>query len=303
METNTMEITLGPLQYFWTKEQVTAFYDDVCKWPVDRVYLGETVCSKRRQLKLSDWLEIGEKLQAAGKRVVLSTLALLESASELSMLRKICENGHFTVEANDMAAVQKLSELGVPFTTGPLFNIYNAYTLNEMVECGLERWTLPLELSANDLSTILGQADELGLTGRFSTEVFVWGMMPLAVSARCFTARTHNLPKDQCDFVCLQYPDGLPVYSQEGDRVFTLNGIQTQSGRCLNLLNDIPEMMERGVQAVRVSPQAEGTREAVQVIRDQLSEHAGHGVINTDNCCQGYWHGKAGMVPMVDITP
>ena len=34
------------------------------------------------------------------------------------------------------------------------------------------------------------------------TEVLAFGRLPLAVSARCFTARAHNLPKDQCDFRC-----------------------------------------------------------------------------------------------------
>ncbi|MTI12805.1 U32 family peptidase [Sansalvadorimonas verongulae] len=298
-----MEITLGPLQYFWEKEQVLAFYKDVCEWPVGRVYLGETVCSKRRQLKLDDWLGIAEQLQAAGKTVVLSTLALLESASDLAMLRRICDNGRFTVEANDMAAVHRLSELGRPFTTGPLFNIYNALTLKELIDCGLERWTLPLELSGNDLSAILGQADELGLTGRFTTEVFVWGMMPLAVSARCFTARAHNLPKDQCQFVCKDYPDGLAVHNQEGERVFTLNGIQTQSGRCLNLLGDVSGIQKRGAQAVRVSPQAEGTHEVILALKGKPGEGTDSEWVRGNNTCQGYWHGTAGMVPMADITP
>ena len=298
-----MEITLGPLQYFWPQERVQAFYKSVCEWPVDRVYLGETVCSKRRQMKLDDWLAVAEQLQAAGKTVVLSTLALLESASDLAMLRKICDNSRFSVEANDMAAVHRLAELDVPFTTGPLFNIYNAFTLKELIDCGLERWTLPLELSANDLSAILGQADEMGLTGRFSTEVFVWGMMPLAVSARCFTARVHDLPKDQCQFICKEYPDGLAVHNQEGERVFTLNGIQTQSGRCLNLLADVPAMQERGVHAVRVSPQTEGTYEVLLALKGQLSGSADWEMVCGTNTCQGYWYGAAGMVPMADITP
>ncbi|WP_281645947.1 U32 family peptidase [Parendozoicomonas sp. Alg238-R29] len=298
-----MEITLGPLLYFWPKDRVISFYRDVCEWPVNRVYLGETVCNKRRQMKLGDWLAIGEELQSAGKTVVLSTLALLEAASDLAALKKVCDNDRFHVEANDMAAVHKLSQAGIPFTTGPLFNIYNAYTLKELIDCGLERWTLPLELSATDLYCILGQADELGLTDKFSTEVFVWGMMPLAVSARCFTARAHDLPKDDCQFVCMQYPEGLPVYSQENDRVFTLNGIQTQSGRCLNLLGDVPAMAASGVDAVRVSPQPDGTKEVVLSLVDQVSGVGEHELVHPAGCCQGYWHGKAGMVPMVDITP
>lgn len=312
----TMEITLGPLLYFWPKEQVQAFYRQVCDWPVDRVYLGETVCSKRRQLNVDDWLAIAQQLRHAGKTVVLSTLTLLEAQSDYAMLRRICSQGKldsdgypgFEIEANDMGAVQVLGELGVPFTSGPQINIYNAFTLKELVACGLNRWVLPLELSANDLSDILKQATELGLMEqqfnakqRLTTEIFVWGMMPLAASARCFTARAHNLPKDQCSFVCLQYPEGLPVYSQEGVRLFTLNGIQTLSGRCLDITGEVSQMKALGVQAVRVSPQPEGTLEVINHLRTLLAGDMSQAPEHEAGRCDGYWRGEAGMIPLQAI--
>ena len=67
-----LKLTLGPLLYFWPRDNVLSFYKEVASWPVDTVYLGETVCSRRRELRLRDWLTIGEALQAAGKEVVLS---------------------------------------------------------------------------------------------------------------------------------------------------------------------------------------------------------------------------------------
>ncbi len=297
----TMEITLGPLLFFWPKAQVQAFYRDACSWPVDRVYLGETVCSKRRQLTLDDWLDIADQLHGAGKTVVLSTLALLEAASDTAMLKRICSNGRFEVEANDMAAVQVLSELGVPFTTGPQVNIYNGHTLKELVACGLQRWVLPLELSEHDLRTILAQADQLGISEQITTEVFVWGLMPLAASARCFTARAHNLPKDQCQFVCLQYPEGLPVFSQERDRVFTLNGIQTMSGRCMDISSQAPQLANVGVQAVRISPQPEDTLAVVEYLRARLSGEQAKAPMHGADRCDGYWYGQAGMIPLTTI--
>ncbi|MCL6269435.1 U32 family peptidase [Sansalvadorimonas sp. 2012CJ34-2] len=298
-----MELTLGPLLYFWPKQKVQEFYKDVTEWPVDRVYLGETVCSKRREIRLDDWLEIAEQLKAAGKTVVLSTMGLLEASSELAMLKRICESCQFTVEANDMAAAQILSEAGVPFTTGPMVNIYNGCSLKEMTDCGLERWVLPLELSSNDLREILQHAEQLGISDRFKTEVFAWGLMPLAASARCFTARSFDLPKDRCGLVCLDYPDGLPVYSQEGERVFTLNGIQTQSGRCLNLLEAVPEMMELGVDALRISPQASGTAEVVAAFHERIQGEKATVADHPGGSCAGYWYGQSGMVPLVDISP
>ena len=49
-----MRLSLGPLQYFWPRERVLAFYREAATWPLDVIYLGETVCSKRRELSTRD---------------------------------------------------------------------------------------------------------------------------------------------------------------------------------------------------------------------------------------------------------
>ncbi|WP_305800121.1 hypothetical protein [Thiolapillus sp.] len=120
-----MKLSLGPVQYYWSREDLLDFYRQVADMPVDIVYLGETVCSKRRLFRFDDWMDTARMLRDAGKEVVLSTLALLEAESELKTLRRICANGEFLVEANDMAAVQLLSAAGLPFVAGPTVNIYN----------------------------------------------------------------------------------------------------------------------------------------------------------------------------------
>ncbi len=106
-----MKISLGPIQYFWSAKKVYDFYEQVKTWPVDIVYLGENVCAKRRELKLDDWLQIADELTATGKQVVLTTMVLLEADSELSRLKKICNNNKYPVEANDLSAVYLLKEL------------------------------------------------------------------------------------------------------------------------------------------------------------------------------------------------
>jgi hypothetical protein len=63
--------------------------------------------------------------------------------------------------------------------------------------------------------------------------VFAYGRMPLAFSARCFTARHRNLPKDDCQFSCMDHPDGLMLKTRESEDFLVLNGIQTQSARVL----------------------------------------------------------------------
>jgi O2-independent ubiquinone biosynthesis protein UbiV len=72
-----MKLSLGPLLYYWPRNTVFRFYESVAATPVDIVHLGETVCSRRHELRLGDWIEIGRKLAQAGKEVVLSTQVLL----------------------------------------------------------------------------------------------------------------------------------------------------------------------------------------------------------------------------------
>lgn len=289
-----MKISLGPLLYFWDKNTVLDFYERIAESPVDIVYLGETVCAKRRQLGLGDWIDLGHKLTEKGKTVVLSTLTLIEAESELGQVRKVCQNGDFMVEANDMSAVQILSDKGIPFVSGPFINIYNAQTLHLMVKNGMKRWVMPVELSRHTLDQILSEAGKLGLTGQFETEVFSHGHLPLAFSARCFTARAYNYPKDSCQFICGQHPAGMPLKSREGDRVFTINGIQTQSGSSYNLLPQIPGMRSMGVDVVRLSPQAEGMQDVIQAFHQAMAGEMENREI-TDEDCNGYWFQRAGM--------
>lgn len=63
-----MKFSLGPILYFWPKQQVFDFYQQAAESDVEHVYLGETVCSKRRELKLDDYLAIAHMLREAGKK-------------------------------------------------------------------------------------------------------------------------------------------------------------------------------------------------------------------------------------------
>ena len=255
-----MKLSLGPLLYFWAQDQIEDFYQAMIETPVDIIYLGETVCSKRRSLGFEQWMELARSVKQAGKEVVLSTLSLIEAESELKTLRRYCDNGEFRVEANDMAAVQLLAENNIPFSCGPTINIYNAQTLAILYKQGLYRWVMPVELSRKTLNDILLALETMGIKDKIETEIFSYGHMPLALSARCFTARAHNLPKDQCDLKCIDYPDGLQVKSQEDQSLFTLNGIQTLSGLRYDLYNELQDMHEVGVDIIRISPRSQKTQ-------------------------------------------
>jgi len=290
------KISLGPLLYYWPREDVFRFYEAIADTAVDIVYLGETVCSKRRLLKPDAWLQIAGLLREAGIEVVLSTLTLLEANSELSALRKICSNDQYMVEANDMSAVQLLSGKK-PFVTGPAVNIYNSRTLQVLAHAGLKRWTLPVELSKETLIAIHKDRPP-----RVETEVFVFGRLPLAYSARCFTARAHNLPKDDCQYRCLDYADGLLLRTREDESFLVLNGIQTQSAKTQNLISEIDDFINLGIDVLRISPQSRNTDQVIDVfdrrLRGKLSindaENKLQQYIMTGEC-NGYWHGRAGM--------
>lgn len=294
-----MKLSIGPNLFFWPKREVYDFYNEMRHSDADILYLGETVCSKRRELSTSEWLELAKELSASGKEVVLSSLALLMADSELNSLKKLCDNAPVKVEANDMSAVQFLTERSLPFVCGPSINIYNARTLKLLNQQGAVRWVMPVELSKSSLSSILSDAKDLGFADRIQTEVFSYGHLPLAYSARCFTARYLDLPKDKCEFSCIQFPEGLTVHSQEHQALFNLNGIQTQSAAIYNLIHQIPEMAKLGVDVIRISPQKSGTIDAVQQFAkalDCFQKQTPFSLIPAQgHDCNGYWFGQPGM--------
>ncbi|WP_181360030.1 U32 family peptidase [Vibrio sp. 10N.286.48.B8] len=287
-----MKYALGPLLYFWPKQDVESFYEQAKSSSADIIYLGEAVCSKRREMKAKHWMDIAKELSASGKQVVLSTMALLEASSEVNIMKKYIDNGDFAIEANDVSAIQLASESKIPFVVGPAVNTYNARTLNLFLKQGMTRWCMPVELSREWLSNIMTQCEELNIRNKFEVEVFSHGYLPLAYSARCFTARAENKAKDDCETCCIKYPTGLQVESQEGQSVFNLNGIQTQSGYCYNLVNDLPNMHDL-VDVVRLSPLGVDTFSEINNFR--ANEHGQNPMKIESRQCNGYWHQLAGL--------
>ncbi|WP_034293005.1 U32 family peptidase [Herbaspirillum sp. RV1423] len=290
-----LKLALGPILYYWPRDTVFAFYDKIAATPVDIVYIGETVCSRRHELRPSEWLQVAETLTAAGKQVVLSTQVLLESGSDLSTMRRITDNGRFMVEANDMGAVSCLTGKGA-FVAGPHLNIYNPPTLELMASLGASRWVMPLEMDANSLA-IMQETRPAGL----ETEVFAYGRMALAFSARCFTARHRNLEKDHCQFSCIAHPDGLTLKTKEGLPFLVLNGIQTQSSLVYNLLGQVKQMQALGVDILRVSPQSAHTEEIIgafdSVRTERVAAEEAAAAMQQwmpEESCNGYWFGQPG---------
>lgn len=286
-----MKLSLGPLQYFWSKEKVFSFYEDIAKLPVDIVYLGEVVCSKRRQLNFNDWIKIAEQLTVAGKEVILSTMTLLVADSELAQLKKICSNENYAVEANDTSALHLLTNK-TGYIAGPHINMYNAETLAVLHDTGAKRWVLPMELSEKTLTDLQKEKPE-----EMETEVFVYGHIPLSFSARCFTARAFNLPKDQCAFRCDEFEQGMPLNTQDQQNLFLINGIQLQSGIPCNLLPMVKRLNQLNVDVLRISPQAANMDSIIHAFRASIDNHVSNiELLNPKNgWCNGYWHGQPGL--------
>ena len=325
-----MQISIGSLHYFWTAQQTMDFYAALAEQPADRFFLGEVVCSKRRALKLADWFRLGCDLQSLGKEVVLSTLTLIEAESEVSVVKRIVENGEFAVECNDISAVQFACERGLAFTIGPAINVYNSDTFNLLAQQGMQRWVPPVELSAMQVEDIYRGADEFPQATMSSAtmpnatmpqetlpqesvpgaetphrqspkkpalEIFAQGRLPLAWAARCYTARYHQVPKDQCGFVCQQHPEGLAVRSLEEQALFQINGIQTLSHQACDLSGDVKRMHKMGVDAVRLSLDHPDQVTRVSDWRALLDDAPTAQIrMTADDAVNGYWHGLPGMV-------
>lgn len=295
--TGPMQLQVGPLLYFWPREAVLHFYAGLADSPAAGVVLGEVVCERRRDLKPDDWLALARELASAGKEVTLATQALIQSEADLRLLRKVAENGDFTVEAGDVSAIAVLEQAGARFVLGPHINVYSRAALAEYARLGARRWVAPIELPLDAVARINAPEPLL------PTEVFAFGRMPLAFSARCFTARHHRLSKDGCQFRCKDDADGLLLSTTDGRPFLVLNGIQTMSAGTQCLIGDGAALRAAGVTRLRLSPCGRGFDQVLACF-DAVFNHgqpaaealaALRALALPGGLVNGFAHGRAGL--------
>jgi len=243
------ELTLGPNLFNWAPERWRDFYFRIAdEAPVAVVYLGETICSKRAPL-FSDYYEaVSERLGAAGKTVVHSTLGETASRVDRRLVSDVCERTSDLIEANDASAALFLR--GRPHYIGPLMNVYNEETLRFLASKGAQNICLPIELPFSATCVLCTAA----ASEKVTIEVQVFGRQSLALSARCYHARAHGRTRDTCRFVCENDPDGLVLTTLERTPFLVANGVQTLSYEYLNLVQEIPALKAAGVVRYRLSP-------------------------------------------------
>lgn len=251
-------LTLGPVLYNWPTPQWIDFYARIAdEAPVDRVCVGEVVCSKRLPFRAEATLEVIERLARSGKEVVYATLALPTTRRELQAITELVE-AEFLIEANDMATVGLLA--GRPHVIGPFLNIYNEAALAQHTALGATRICLPVEMPLNSVTTLAADSTNI--------EVFAFGRAPLAISARCYHARAHKLPKDACQFVCERDPDGLEVRTMEDKPFLTVNGVQTLGHAVTAAINQVSDLKAAGVASLRLSPHTCDMVSVAMIFRD-----------------------------------
>ncbi len=245
------ELTVGPLQFNWSADAFVDFYARIAdEAPVDRVVVGEVVCSKRLPFFADRIAEVVERLERGGKTVALAALALPTLERERRAARELAGQTEHEVEISDLTLLDRMTPER-PFAVGPLVNVYNEKTLAFLARRGARRFCLPPELPIASVEVLAKAARQLDATA----EVWAYGRIPLAISSRCYHARIHGLTKDSCQFICADDPDGLPARTLDGADFLAVNGVQTLSHVYASLIGDGDRLAAAGIGALRLSPQ------------------------------------------------
>ncbi|MEN8740206.1 MAG: U32 family peptidase [Phaeobacter gallaeciensis] len=300
------QLTLGPIAYHWPAEARRDFYARIAdEAPVDEVYLGEVICSKRAPFHEADLPATIERLERAGKTVILSTLAEVMLKRERKATEDIAEMDSPEIEINNAAGL--FARGTRPHRIGPFMNAYNEATIAWMAGKGATHVCLPAEMSAPAIAAAARAAGALGL----GVEVQVYGRASLAVSARCYHARAHGRTKDNCQFVCEEDPDGMPLRTRDDRPILRVNGIQTQSESYVDLLPEADRLVADGVTHLRLMPQAVDMVAVAQVFRDVLDGRVATGeadarlaMLSGDaGLSNGFYHGTAGYRRIAAAAP
>ncbi|WP_333823177.1 ubiquinone anaerobic biosynthesis protein UbiV [Pinisolibacter sp.] len=260
-------LVMGPVLYNWSVDAWVDFHARVAdEIDVDRVHVGEVVCSKREPFFADRLPEVIERLQRGGKTVVVDTLALVTVKRERQLVGDLAALDGVEIEINDLTPLATL-DFGRRFAVSPLVNVYNEGTLAFLASRGAWSVCLPPELPLAQVEALAREGARLGV----ETQVFAFGRLPLAISGRCYHARIHGLAKDSCRYVCSEDPDGLEVDTLDGEAFLAVNGVQTMSQDCAVVMDELDALVAASVGAFRLSPQTGDMGVVATAYRDRLA--------------------------------
>ena len=229
--------------------------------------LGETVCARRRELKLDDWLALARDLAAEGKEVVLATQTLIESEADLRLLRRLAEQREFMVEAGDASALQMLAGQRAASCSGRTSTSTAARRSPSMPRSAPARWVAPVEL-ALDAMALHQPAGRPGARRRGRAaghrSVRLRPRAAVVLGALLHRAPPPRSTRTSATSAASPTPTACCCRSSEGQPFLVLNGTQTQSAATQCLIGDGAALRAAGVsRAAAVALRAAASREVI----------------------------------------
>lgn len=234
-----MRLSLAPPSGRYPADAIIDFYREAAAAPdVDRVYIGEPFCAKRL-IPLRAFEESVQLLEAAGKEVVFSTLALPAEEADYEAVAPYAERVR-AVEVNSLGFVPWLKEHFANDTVlaGPLMSLYNRDDLEVVRDLGCSGVSLRIDLMPETVA-------DLAANGALPVEVFCHGRPPLAHSWRCYASRFAGRPQNECGHVCREQ-NGLVLKNLEGADGFVVDGLAVLSGQVVATVDEVVGSAEAG---------------------------------------------------------
>lgn len=286
-----MRLTLGPIPYLWSREEIISFYEEICSLPVSVVYIGEVVCSKR-SYDIEFLKTLGNMLEKAGKEVIISTFGLITTMEEIDFVESL-RRLPFPVEVNNTGAFNL--HRGREVVSGPYVPIYNSAAAAYMSSMGIRRMVFMPELDKDTISAISGSIPSV------EKEIIAFGNLPLAFSWRCYTARALKLHKANCAISCRDYPEGMQLDTMDGMPLFDINGTQLMGLQKVCLIKELDIIRDIGIEYIRLIPQLYNTPDIIDIfdttIRGVQSPSAAIELLKKyapDGLSNGWFYGKSG---------
>ena len=209
--------------FHWPKEQIVDFYARLAdEAPVERVVLGELVCSKRLPF-YEQALPDGDRAAAtAGKRVAMTSLALPTLPRERAAARELFRSASRSTQ-------RPLGALGAADDQRVLDR-----PADQRLQRGDARLSRPPGARRFAAARVAFRVSSRSLPSAASragvaVEVWAFGRAPLAISARCYS-RARSRTCEGFMPVCLWRGSRRPaVRTVDGRDFLAINGVQTLS--------------------------------------------------------------------------